>query len=73
MDYPGSVGYIYEPSYPMMRLILFPKLEGKDFFGCRYPFAQNPLVADFDRADMRLDWFNGSQWWFVSLDDAEKA
>ncbi len=72
-DYPGSVGYIYEPSYPMMKRILFPTLESKDFLGCSYPFTQNPHVAEFNRGDMCLEWVNGSQWWFVSLDDAEKA
>lgn len=73
LAYPGSVGYIFEPSYPMMKRILFPTLESKDFFGCRYPYTGNPVVADFSRTDMRLDWYNGSQWWFVSLDDAENA
>jgi|LSQX01.2.fsa_nt_gb hypothetical protein len=73
LDYPGSVGFIFEPSYPMMKRILFPTLEGEDFFGCRFPFTENPCVAGFSRGDMRLDWVNGSQWWFVSLDDPEKA
>ncbi len=73
LEHPGSVGYIFEPSYPMMKRILFPTLESPDFFGCRFPFTGNPLVADFNIGDMRLDWFNGSQWWFVSLDDAERA
>jgi hypothetical protein len=73
LDYPGSVGYIFEPSFPMMKRILFPTLESKDFFGCRYPFTSNSYVASFNRGDLRLDWFNGSQWWFVSLDDAENA
>ena len=57
----------------MMKRILFPTLESKDFLGCSYPFTRNPLVAEFSRGDMRLDWGNGSQWWFVSLDDPEKA
>ncbi len=73
MHYPGSVGYIFEPSYPMMKRILFPTLESKDFLGCRFPFTQNPYVSDFNRDDLCLTWFNGSQWWFVSLDDAERA
>jgi hypothetical protein len=73
LAYPGSVGYIFEPSYPMMRRILFPTLESKLLFGCPLPFTQNPYIRSFNRADMRLDWKNGSQWWFVSLDDAEKA
>jgi phage terminase large subunit-like protein len=71
--YPGSVGYIFEPSYPMMKRILFPTLESKDFFGCSFPYTQNPYVANFSRDDMRLDWINGSQWWFVSLEDPERA
>jgi hypothetical protein len=73
IDHPGSVGYIFEPSYPMMKRILIPTLESKDFFDCRFPFKGHRYVADFNRADNRLDWFNGSQWWFVSLDDAENA
>jgi hypothetical protein len=73
LEYPGSVGFIFEPSYPMIKRILFPTLESRDFFNCRYPFTSNPYVADFSRSDMRLDWFNGSQWWFVSLNDCENA
>ena len=73
LEYPGSVGYIFEPSYPMMKRILFPTLESKDFFGCRFPYTQNPYVANFSRDDLRLDWINGSQWWFVSLEDPERA
>jgi hypothetical protein len=71
--YPGSVGYIFEPSYPMIKRILFPTLESKDLLGCSFPFKQNPYVAEFNRGDMRLTFWNGSQWWFVSLDDPERA
>ena len=71
--YPGSVGYIFEPSYPMIRRILFPTLESKDLLGCPYPFDKNPDVVEFSRGDMRLTFSNGSQWWFVSLDDPERA
>ena len=71
--YPGSVGYIFEPSYPMIKRILFPTLESKDLLGCSFPFEQNPYVAEFNRGDMRLTFWNGSQWWFVSLDDPERA
>ncbi len=73
LSYPGSVGYIFEPSFPMIRRILFPTLESKDLFGCAFPFEQNPYVAEFNRGDMRLTFWNGSQWWFVSLDDPERA
>jgi hypothetical protein len=75
LHYPGSVGFIFEPNYPMMKRILFPTLESRDFLGCKFPYKQNPWVADFvrDPSGMRLDWINGSQWWFVSLEDAERA
>jgi hypothetical protein len=73
LEYPGSVGYIFEPSYPMIKRILFPTLESKDLLGCPYPFDKNPNVVEFSRGDMRLTFANGSQWWFVSLDDPERA
>jgi hypothetical protein len=73
LAFPGSVGYIFEPSYPMMRRILFPTLESPLLLGCPFPFTDNPHIRTFNRGDNRLDWKNGSQWWFVSLDDAEKA
>jgi hypothetical protein len=34
---------------------------------------QNPIVAEFNRGDMRLTFWSGSQWWFVSLDDPERS
>ncbi len=71
--YPESVGYIFEPSYPMIKRILFPTLESKDLLGCRYPFTQNPEVEGFSKSDMCLTFKNGSLWWFVSLDDQERA
>ena len=57
----------------MIRRILFPTLESKDLLGCPYPFEKNPHVVEFSRGDMRLTFSNGSQWWFVSLDDPERA
>ncbi len=57
----------------MIRRILFPTLESKDLLGCPYPFDKNPDVVEFSRGDMRLTFSNGSQWWFVSLDDPERA
>ncbi len=75
LTYPGSVGYIFEPSFPMMKRILFPTLESQDFLGCPFPYDKNPYVANFVRnpTELRLEWVNGSQWWFVSLEDAERA
>lgn len=71
IDYPGSVGVITEPSFPMVRLNLIPALESKWLLGCPYPFTSHPYVANFSRQDMRLDWTNGSQWWFRSWDNPE--
>lgn len=71
LDYPGSVGVITEPSYPMVRLNLIPALESKYLLGCPFPFTSHPYVANFSRLEMRLDWKNGSQWWFRSWDNPE--
>lgn len=71
--YPGSVGYIFDPTYGMIRRILFSALEDPLLLGCAFPYKQNPSVKGFSQRDMRLDWSNGSQWWFVSLEDPEKA
>jgi len=71
IDYPGSVGVITEPSYPMVRINLIPALESKWLFGCPFPFRNHPYIADFSLRDLRLDWRNGSQWWFRSWDNPE--
>ncbi len=71
LDFPGSVGVITEPSYPMVRLNIIPALESKFLLGCPFPFTSHPYVADFSRLEMRLDWRNGSQWWFRSWDNPE--
>jgi phage terminase large subunit len=55
----------------MIRRILLPTLSSPLLLG--EPFTANPLVAGYSKQDQRLDWKNGSQWWFVSLDDPEKS
>ena len=67
--YPGSVGYIFAPSYPMIKRNLIPTFEkilGK-------PLESNPDISVFSKGDMRLEWRNGSIQWFVSLEDPERA
>ncbi|MHA2475329.1 MAG: hypothetical protein ACXAES_19090 [Promethearchaeota archaeon] len=71
LDFPGSVGIITEPSYPMIRLNIIPALESKYLLGCPFPFTTHPYVAKFSRLRMRLDWVNGSQWWFRTWDNPE--
>ena len=63
----GIVGYAFEPSYPMVKRILIPKLER--FLGS--PLDANPLVRRFNRGDLRIDWKNGSTLWLGSLDNPE--
>lgn len=69
--YPGSVGYIFEPTFPMVRRILIPTLERDLLLG--KPFEANPDIVNFNKGEMRLDWRNGTQWWFISLEDPERA
>jgi len=52
-------------------LNLIPALETKYLLGCSFPFISHPYVAGFSRQEMRLDWKNGSQWWFRSWDNPE--
>lgn len=52
LDYPGSVGVITEPSYPMVRLNIVPALESKYLLGCPFPFTRHPYVANFSRLEI---------------------
>jgi len=69
IENPGIVGYAFEPSYPMVKRILIPKLER--FLGS--PIESNPLVRRFNRGDLRIDWWTGSSLWLGSLDRPESA
>lgn len=68
-NYPGIVGYVFEPSYPMVRRILLPTLQ--TLLG--FPIESNPTVANYNRGDMKLTFTNGSTLWMGSLDDPERA
>ena len=69
LNYPGIVGYVFEPSYPMVRRILLPTLQ--KLLG--FPMESNPTVANYNRGDMKLTFKNGSTLWMGSLDDPERA
>lgn len=69
LTYPGIVGYIFEPTYPMVRRILLPTLE--NILG--FPIENNPVVANYSRGDMKITFKNGSTLWMGSLDDPERA
>lgn len=65
----GIVGYIFEPTYPMVKRILIPTLE--TLLG--FPLESSPLIDNFNRGDMRLTFVNGSTLWMGSLDNPERA
>ena len=65
----GIVGYIFEPTYPMVKRILIPTLEA--LLG--FPLERSPLIDNFNRGDMKLTFVNGSTLWMGSLDNAERA
>ena len=67
----GSVGYIFEPTYKMVRRTLLPTLENKWLLG--KPLISNPYVKDYRVGDNRIDFINGSVLWFGSLEDPEMA
>lgn len=65
----GSVGTIFEPTYKMLKTITLPTLE--HLLG--ESFESSPVVSNFNRTEMSLDFFNGSKIWMVSLDKPESA
>jgi PBSX family phage terminase large subunit len=68
-DNPGAVGYIFEPTYRLVRRILIPTLER--LLG--YPIESNFVVQNYSKTDNRIDFRNGSKLWFGGLEDPEMA
>jgi phage terminase large subunit len=74
IHYPGSVGYVFAPNYPMVKRNLIPMFSSKWFLGT--PIESCPLVADWNRSDMKItlrETYGNSEIWFVSLDYPERA
>ena len=69
LQFPGSTGFIFEPTYRMVKRILIPKLQ--DFLG--KPIESNPLIKQFHRGDLRIDLTNGTIIWLGSLENPESA
>ena len=69
-DNPGAVGFIFEPTIPMVKRNLI-----KDAFETLLgaPLESNFVVRDFVKTDNRIDFTNGSRLWFGSLEDPEMA
>lgn len=67
----GSVGYVFEPTYKMVRRTLIPTLESSLLLG--KPLVANPYVKEYRMGDNRIDFANGSVLWFGSLEDPTMA
>jgi len=71
MDNDGIVGYVFEPTYKMVRRTLIPTLEHPLILGA--PIDANPIIADFKRGDNCIQFENGSVLWFGSLEEPNMA
>ena len=69
IKHPGIVGYIFEPTFPMVKRILIPTFE--KLLGS--PLESSPLVENFNRGDMKITFTNLSVLWLGSLDNPERA
>jgi len=68
---PKSVGYIFEPTYKMVRRILIPTLERKEFFG--KPIESNPTVNAYKRGDGCIELMDDQTLWFGGVEEPEYA
>jgi len=70
IDNSGAVGYVFEPTFPMVKKNLikgsFERLLGR-------PIEGNYFVEEFNRSDSYILFRNGSRLWFGSLDRPESA
>ena len=68
IENPGIVGYVFEPTYLMVKHILIPTLE--KILGS---LTSSPLIKSFHQGDMHITLWNGSQLWLGSLLNPELA
>ena len=71
LENPGAVGYIFEPTYKMVRRILIPTLESKLLLG--HPIESNPIVDQYRRGDNCITFIDGQELWFGGLEEPEYA
>jgi len=67
----GIVGYVFEPTYKMVRRTLIPTLEHPKILGA--PLEANPIVKEFRMGDNCIIFRNNSVLWFGSLEEPEYA
>ena len=68
LENPGIVGYIFEPTIPMVKQILIPTLEK-----ILDPLKSSPLIKRFHKGDLHITLKNNSQLWLRSLEKPEMA
>ncbi len=71
LENPNSVGYIFEPTYKMVRRILIPTLENKWLLG--HPIDTNPIVTAYNKSDNCIQFIDGQELWFGGLEEPEYA
>lgn len=71
LENPNSVGYVFEPTYKMVRRILIPTLESKWLLG--HPIDSNPIVTAYKRSDNCIEFIEGQTLWFGGLEGPEFA
>jgi hypothetical protein len=71
LENPHSVGYIFEPTYKMVRRILIPTLENKWLLG--HPIDSNPIVTAYNKSDNCIQFIEGQELWFGGLEEPEYA
>jgi phage terminase large subunit len=71
LENPCSVGYIFEPTYKMVRRILIPTLESKWLLG--HPIDSNPIVSAYNKSDNCIQLIDGQELWFGGLEEPEYA
>jgi len=70
IENPGAVGYIFEPTYPMVKKNLI-KQSFEELLGT--PIDSNYFVETYNRTDNFIQFRNGSRLWFGSLEAPEMA
>lgn len=71
LENPKSVGYIFEPTYKMVRRILIPTLERKEFLG--KPIESHPIVNSYHRGDGYIELIEDQNLWFGGVEEPEYA
>lgn len=70
LENPGSVGYVYMPTYRLIHRVLLPTL--CDLLRVAYP-EESPLVKEYAKGGGYIEFLNGSKLYFGSLEEPEMA